>query len=195
MPLFYFTKLIIIKSMRKILILDRDGVINQDSPAFVKSAAEWIPLPGSIEALAKLYQAGWTLAIATNQSGIARGLFTQADLDAQHAKMLALLKAAGGAVHHIAWCPHGPDSNCTCRKPKTGLLQQISQALKLDLNQAIMVGDSLRDLQAGQAMGCKAVLVLTGKGQATLEAGVGLKNVQVVADLAELAELLLQPAF
>lgn len=177
--------------MKKILILDRDGVINQDSDAFVKNADEWIPLPGSIEAIAKLYQAGWTLAIATNQSGLARGKFTQADLDAQHAKMLDLIHAAGGDLHAITWCPHGPDEGCRCRKPEPGLLEQISQRLDLDLNGAIMVGDALRDLQAGQAMGCQAVLVRTGKGEKTLAAGEGLEEVLVVADLAELAERLL----
>lgn len=177
--------------MKKILILDRDGVINQDSDAFVKSAAEWIPLAGSIEAMARFYKAGWVLAIATNQSGLARGLFTQADLDAQHQKMLNLLHAAGGDVQHIAWCPHGPDNTCDCRKPKPGLLDQISTALNLELAGAIMVGDSLRDLQAGQARGCQAVLVRTGKGEQTLAKGEGLEGVKVVANLAALADELL----
>lgn len=177
--------------LKKILILDRDGVINQDSDAFVKSAAEWIPLPGSIEAIAKLYKAGWTLAIATNQSGVARGKFSQQDLDDQHAKMLNLIQSAGGDLHYIAWCPHGPDDGCECRKPKAGLLDQISQALGLDLTGGIMVGDALRDLQAGQARGCQAVLVRTGKGMKTLAAGEGLEAVQVVDNLAELANKLL----
>lgn len=177
--------------MNKILILDRDGVINQDSDAFVKNADEWIPLPGSIDALARLYQAGWILAIATNQSGLARGLFTQTDLDAQHEKLLRLLHAAGGDLHYIAWCPHGPDDHCNCRKPKPGLLHQISLALNLDLEGAIMVGDALRDLQAGQAAGCRPVLVRTGKGKKTLAKGEGLEGVLVVDDLAQLADLLL----
>ncbi|GLR64854.1 D-glycero-beta-D-manno-heptose 1,7-bisphosphate 7-phosphatase [Marinospirillum insulare] len=177
--------------MKKILILDRDGVINQDSDAFVKSAAEWLPLPGSIEAIAKLYKAGWILAVATNQSGLARGKFTQQDLDEQHAKMLTLIRAAGGDLHHIAWCPHGPDDACACRKPKAGLLDQISLALNLDLTGATMVGDALRDLQAGQARGCQAVLVRTGKGMQTLATNEGLEEVRVVDDLAELAEQLL----
>ncbi len=177
--------------MKKILILDRDGVINQDSDAFVKSADEWIPLPGSIEAIAKLYKAGWILAVATNQSGVARGKFSQQDLDDQHAKMLNLIQAAGGDLHHIAWCPHGPDDGCDCRKPKAGLLDQISAALNLDLSGGIMVGDALRDLQAGQARGCQAVLVRTGKGMKTLAAGEGLDNVRLVDNLAELAEQLL----
>ncbi|HKM14605.1 MAG TPA: D-glycero-beta-D-manno-heptose 1,7-bisphosphate 7-phosphatase [Marinospirillum sp.] len=177
--------------LKKILILDRDGVINQDSDAFVKSAKEWIPLAGSIEAIAKLYKAGWTLAVATNQSGVARGKFSQQDLDEQHTKMLRLIRAAGGDLHYIAWCPHGPDDGCACRKPKAGLLDQISQALNLDLTGAIMVGDALRDLQAGQAKGCQAVLVRTGKGEKTLADGQGLDAVKVVANLAELAEQLL----
>jgi len=177
--------------MKKILILDRDGVINQDSDAFVKSAEEWIPLPGSIEAIAKLYKAGWTLAVATNQSGLARGKFTQQDLNDQHAKMLNLIHQAGGDLHHIAWCPHGPDDGCECRKPKAGLLDQISQALNLDLTGGFMVGDALRDLQAGQEKGCQAVLVRTGKGMKTLAMGEGLEAVYVVDNLAELAEQLL----
>ncbi|WP_404415733.1 D-glycero-beta-D-manno-heptose 1,7-bisphosphate 7-phosphatase [Marinospirillum sp.] len=178
--------------MTKLLILDRDGVINQDSDAFVKNADEFIPLPGSIDALARLYKAGWILAIATNQSGLARGKFTQADLDAMHSKLLHELQAVGGDLHHIAWCPHGPDDGCDCRKPKPGLLQQISWALNLDLDEAIMVGDSLRDLQAGQAAGCKqAVLVRTGKGEKTLAAGEGLEGVRIVENLAELADQLL----
>ena len=177
--------------MKKILILDRDGVINQDSDAFVKSAAEWIPLPGSIEAIAKLYKAGWILAVATNQSGLARGKFSPLDLDNQHTKMLNLIHQAGGDLHHIAWCPHGPDDGCDCRKPKAGLLDQISQALDLDLTGGFMVGDALRDLQAGQAKGCQAVLVRTGKGMKTLTTGEGLEGVMIVDNLAELADYLL----
>ncbi|WP_036217590.1 D-glycero-beta-D-manno-heptose 1,7-bisphosphate 7-phosphatase [Marinospirillum minutulum] len=177
--------------MKKILILDRDGVINQDSDAFVKSAAEWIPLPGSIEAIAKLYKAGWILAVATNQSGLARGKFSPLDLDNQHTKMLNLIHQAGGDLHHIAWCPHGPDDGCNCRKPKAGLLDQISQALDLDLTGGFMVGDALRDLQAGQAKGCQAVLVRTGKGMKTLATDEGLEGVMIVDNLAELADYLL----
>src|SRR5690554_830783 len=177
--------------MKKILILDRDGVINQDSDAFVKSAAEWIPLPGSIEAIAKLYKAGWILAVATNQSGLARGKFSPLDLDNQHTKMLNLIHQAGGDLHHIAWCPHGPDDGCDCRKPKAGLLDQISQALDLDLTGGFMVGDALRDLQAGQAKGCQAVLVRTGKGMKTLATGEGVEGVMIVDNLAELADYLL----
>lgn len=177
--------------MKKILILDRDGVINQDSDAFVKSAAEWIPLPGSIEAIAKLYKAGWILAVATNQSGLARGKFSPLDLDNQHTKMLNLIHQAGGDLHHIAWCPHGPDDGCDCRKPKAGLLDQISQALDLDLTGGFMVGDALRDLQAGQAKGCQAVLVRTGKGMKTLATGEGLEGVMIVDNLSELADYLL----
>lgn len=181
--------------MTKLLILDRDGVINQDSAQFVKNADELLFIPGSIDAMARLYQAGWILAIATNQSGLARGLFTPADLEAMHTKLLNALQAAGGDLHHIAWCPHGPDSSCDCRKPKPGLLQQISLALNLELDEAIMVGDALRDLQAGQAAGCKeTVLVRTGKGQKTLEEGEGLEGVLVVDDLAQLADQLLERA-
>ncbi|WP_114416784.1 D-glycero-beta-D-manno-heptose 1,7-bisphosphate 7-phosphatase [Marinospirillum perlucidum] len=178
--------------MYKLLILDRDGVINEDSDVFVKNAEEFIPIPGSIEALARLYKAGWILAVATNQSGLARGKFTQEDLDAMHSKLLQLLHEAGGDLHHIAWCPHGPDDGCECRKPKPGLLEQISLVLNLDLDDAIMVGDAIRDLEAGKAAGCKrCVLVRTGKGEKTLAAGETVEGMEVVTNLAELADQLL----
>ncbi|WP_416886079.1 D-glycero-beta-D-manno-heptose 1,7-bisphosphate 7-phosphatase [Marinospirillum sp.] len=183
--------------MDKLLLLDRDGVINQDSDAFVKNADEFIPLPGSIDALARLYKAGWTLAIATNQSGLARGKFSQDDLDAMHTKLLKLLHQQGADLHHIAWCPHGPDDGCDCRKPKPGLLHQISMALNVELKGAIMVGDALRDLQAGAAAGCqRLILVRTGKGLKTLAetpaAEIQQLGIEVVDDLAQLANQLLQ---
>ncbi|SFC32082.1 D-glycero-D-manno-heptose 1,7-bisphosphate phosphatase [Marinospirillum celere] len=178
--------------MNKILILDRDGVINQDSDAFVKNADEFIFIPGSVDALVRLYKAGWILAIATNQSGLARGHFQQEDLDAMHSKLLAAVHAQGADIHHIAWCPHGPENTCQCRKPKPGLLYQIALALNIDLEKAIMVGDALRDLQAGKAAGCyRSVLVRTGKGQKTLDRGEQVEGMEIVDDLASLADQLL----
>ena len=150
-----------------LVILDRDGVINEDSDAFIKNLDEWIPLPGSIEAIARLSRAGFTVAVATNQSGLGRGLFSQADLDAMHQRLRTLVAAAGGQLAGIYYCPHKPDDGCDCRKPLPGMLDQLAQDLDLTLDSAVMVGDSLRDLEAGLARGCQPVLVRTGKGSAT----------------------------
>lgn len=154
---------------KPIIILDRDGVINQDSDAYVKSVDEWIPLSGSIKAMAALSKAGFQIFIATNQSGIARGYYDEATLRAMHDKMLGLLDAEGGQVEGIEYCPHGPDDACECRKPKSGMIEAIEAKLGVSFNDipAIMVGDSLRDLEAGKARGCSPVLVLTGKGRET----------------------------
>jgi len=167
----------------KLIVLDRDGVINYDSDDYIKSVDEWIPLPGSMEALAKLTQAGFKIAIATNQSGISRGYFTVATLDAMHQKMLTLATEAGAKIDYIAYCPHGPDDGCDCRKPLPGLIHQIEKALNLSAKDCYMVGDSLRDLQAGQAAGLIPALVLTGKGQRTLDKENGLPSVDVFDDL------------
>lgn len=175
----------------KLIILDRDGVINYDSDEYVKSVDEWIPLPGSIEALAKLTQAGYQIAIATNQSGISRGYFTVATLDAMHQKMINLAEQAGAKIDHIAYCPHGPDDNCDCRKPLPGLIHQIEKALNVSAKGCYMVGDSLRDLQAGQAAGLVPALVLTGKGQRTLDKNIGLEGFAVFTDLKHLVDRLL----
>lgn len=154
----------------RLVILDRDGVINQDSDDYVKSLAEWIPYPSAIEAIARLSQAGWTVAVATNQSGIARGYYTEETLAEMHEELCRQVTEAGGEIAHIAWCPHGPDDHCCCRKPLPGLLEQVRDTLQLPgLAGSWMVGDSLRDLQAGAPMGCRPVLVRTGKGQRTLE--------------------------
>lgn len=150
-----------------LIILDRDGVLNQDSDAYVKSAAEWIAIPGSAKAVGRLCQAGYQVAVATNQSGLARGYFHQDDLDAMHSKMNALIEAEGGHLAHIAWCPHGPGDQCDCRKPLPGLIHQIEQALGVSAQGAVMVGDSIRDLEAGTAAGCTPILVRTGKGRAS----------------------------
>lgn len=154
---------------KPVIILDRDGVINQDSDAYVKSVDEWIPLPGSIKAIAALSKAGFQVFIATNQSGIARGYYDDAELQAMHQKMLDLVHAEGGEIQGIEYCPHGPQDDCSCRKPKSGMIEAIERSLNMDFTEqpAIMVGDSLRDLQAGKARGCAPVLVLTGKGRDT----------------------------
>lgn len=179
--------------MNKLIILDRDGVINQDSDTYVKSVDEWLPIPGSAKAIARLCQAGFQIAVATNQSGLARGYFSQDALDAMHAKMTALVAAEGGQFSHIAWCPHGPDDHCDCRKPLPGLIHQIEHTLSVSAEDAWMVGDSLRDLQAGAAANCKVALVKTGKGEKTLPqllADDALKNSPVFADLAAFADFI-----
>lgn len=180
-----------IQSPTKLIILDRDGVINEDSDAYVKSVDEWLPISGSAEAVARLCKAGYQVAVATNQSGLARGYFSLDDLNAMHEKMSTLVKAHGGEFAHIAYCPHGPNDQCDCRKPLPGLIHQIEQALNLSAKGCYMVGDSLRDLQAGQAAGMNAALVLTGKGQKTQEKGEGLDKAEVFANLAEFVEKLL----
>lgn len=151
----------------KLIILDRDGVINQDSDAYIKSVDEWLPIPGSLEAIARLKSAGYSIAIATNQSGLARGYFNSATLAEMHTKMANLLAALGSEIDGIFYCPHGPDDNCDCRKPLPGLVHQIEKALGLSAKGCYFVGDSLRDLQAAKAAGCKPVLVKSGKGLAT----------------------------
>ncbi len=175
----------------KTIILDRDGVINQDSDAYIKNQDEWIPIPGSLEAIARLSQAGYQVLVATNQSGLARGLFDQATLDAIHHKMESAVEQHGAKLDGIYYCPHGPDDGCSCRKPQPGLLQQIGLDLGVDLNESILVGDSLRDLQAASAVGAKPVLVLTGKGRKTLEQLNQEQQIDVYQNLADFVETLL----
>ncbi|WP_206425752.1 D-glycero-beta-D-manno-heptose 1,7-bisphosphate 7-phosphatase [Pseudomonas synxantha] len=153
--------------MLKLLILDRDGVINYDSDAYIKSVDEWIPLPGSIEAIAQLSKAGWTVAIATNQSGIARGYYDIPTLEAMHARLRALVAEQGGEVGLVVYCPHGPDEGCDCRKPKPGMLKIIAEHYKVPLAGIWFVGDSLGDLEAAKAVDSQPVLVKTGKGEKT----------------------------
>ena len=152
----------------KLIILDRDGVINEDSDAYIKSLDEWIPIPGSIEAIARLSKAGWTVAVATNQSGIARGYYPLEVLDSMHARLRELVAEQGGEVGLIVHCPHGPDDGCDCRKPKPGMLQQIAAHYDVPLGGIWFVGDSGSDLQAALAVDCQPVLVKTGKGERTL---------------------------
>lgn len=152
----------------KLIILDRDGVINQDSDDYVKSADEWEPIPGSIEAIAQLSKAGYTVAVATNQSGISRGFFDAYELAAMHQKMCNLVEEEGGQINGVFFCPHGPDDDCECRKPKIGLIKQIECEFGTNADHIPFVGDSAKDLLCAKLAGCKPVLVRTGKGEATL---------------------------
>jgi D-glycero-D-manno-heptose 1,7-bisphosphate phosphatase len=147
----------------KLIILDRDGTINEDRDDFVKAPDEWVPVPGALEAIARLNHAGWHTVIATNQSGLARGLFDMAALNAIHARMNRELAALGGRIDAVFFCPHGPDDGCRCRKPLPGLIEMIAERYGMDLREVHLVGDSLRDLQAGVAVGCRSHLVRTGK--------------------------------
>jgi D-glycero-D-manno-heptose 1,7-bisphosphate phosphatase len=171
----------------KLVILDRDGTINRDSDQFIKSPAEWTPIPGSLEAIARLSQSGHRVVVATNQSGIGRGLFDTAALNAIHDVMQRAVNRAGGRIDAIFFCPHAGDSDCECRKPRPGMLLEISRRLNAPLEGVPMVGDSLRDLQAAAAAGARPVLVLTGKGRKTRVAGGLPPGTEVFADLAAFA--------
>jgi len=172
---------------KKLVVLDRDGVINVDSDAFIKSPDEWVAIPGSLEAIARLNQAGYRVAIASNQSGIGRGLFDMAALNAMHEKMNRTAAAVGGRIDAVFFCPHTQEDECECRKPKPGMLQQIVERFEIDPEETPMVGDSLRDLQAGAALGFALHLVLTGKGRKTLAEGNLPPNTKVHDDLRTFA--------
>jgi D-glycero-D-manno-heptose 1,7-bisphosphate phosphatase len=174
----------------KLLILDRDGVINQDSDAYIKSLEEWIPIPGSIEAIAQLSKAGWTVAVATNQSGIARGYYDLATLEAMHARLRTLVAEQGGEVGLIIYCPHGPDEGCDCRKPKPGMLQTIAAHYQVDLAGIWFVGDSKGDLEAALTVDAQPILVKTGKGEKTLSKGIP-QGTLIFDDLAAIARELI----
>ncbi len=150
-----------------IVILDRDGVINEDSPDYIKSPQEWIPIPGSIDSIAQLCRAGYRVVIATNQSGVSRGLFDESMLSKIHHKLCSMVESRGGVISGIFYCPHSPEANCACRKPATGLLTQIEKKMKSSLSGCHLIGDSKRDIQAALAFGCVPVLVRTGNGIAT----------------------------
>ena len=147
-----------------LIILDRDGVINRDSDDFIKSPAEWEPIDGSLEAIAKLNHAGYRVVVITNQSGVARGLFDVNTLAKIHSKMRRMLAQVGGKFEAIIFCPHGPDDDCDCRKPKSGAFEELEHRLRIDLKGIPAVGDSLRDISAALAVGAKPILVRTGKG-------------------------------
>ena len=152
---------------RGLVILDRDGVINRESNEFVKTPDEWIPLAGSIQAIASLSEAGYTVAVASNQSGVARGLFDRKALRAMHRKLRRLVSSAGGHIDRIVVCPHGPDDGCACRKPKPGLLYRLGRHYRTDLAGVPVIGDSLRDLEAAERAGARPILVRTGNGRKT----------------------------
>jgi len=151
----------------RLVILDRDGVINHDSDEFVKTPAEWLPIDGSIEAIARLSSAGFTVAVATNQSGIGRKLLDKPALNAMHDRLRSLVKDAGGDLDRIVYCPHHPDDGCECRKPAPGLYKQLSRLYGVPLDGVPIVGDSERDLEAARAVNARPILVLTGKGSKT----------------------------
>ena len=177
-----------------LVILDRDGVINQDSDHFIKSPDEWIPLAGSLEAIHDLNSHGFTVAVATNQSGISRGLFTEKVLHSMHDKMEMLLKEVGAHVDSIHFCPHGPQDNCLCRKPHPGLYIQIAEKFATDLKKAFVIGDSFRDLQAAIEVGAQPLLVETGKGKRTIQNytdELSLHNVLQFTDLAKASQYLI----
>lgn len=174
----------------KLIVLDRDGVINEDSDAYIKSPAEWVPLPGSLQAIARLNEAGYRVVVATNQSGIARGLFDVETLAAMHEKMNGLLANHGGRIDAVFFCPHGPDDACDCRKPNTGLFAEIARRYHTDLVGVPAVGDSLRDIEAALAVGAQPMLVRSGKGERTLASGKLPEMVPVFEDLAEVAATL-----
>lgn len=175
-----------------LVILDRDGVINRDSSAFVKSADEWQPLPGSIAAIAALHRTAFTVAVASNQSGLARRLFDRNALRTMHRKLRRLVERAGGKVDRIVVCPHGPDDGCGCRKPQPGLLLRLARHYGVSLDGVPAIGDSERDLMAAHAVGARPILVRTGNGRRT-EAGLrgALRSVEIFDDLAAAAAALI----
>jgi len=181
-------------SDNRVIVLDRDGVINRDSNDFVKSADEWLPLDGSIEAIALLSKAGFRVAVASNQSGLARGIFDAAALTDMHGKLRALVTDAGGRIDHIAICPHGPGDNCDCRKPLPGLLDQIGAQFGVSMTGVPVIGDSLRDLQAARSVHARPILVRTGNGRKTEESlPEDLSTIEIYDDLgAAVTALLLE---
>ena len=175
----------------KLIVLDRDGVINHDSDQFIKSPDEWRPIPGSLEAIARLNRAGFRVVVATNQSGVGRGLLDFATLNAIHDKMHRALAHAGGRVDAVFYCPHTADACCECRKPKAGMLQEIGVRLNVSMAGVPCVGDGLRDLQAAETVGAQPMLVLTGKGEKTLRDGEFPRHTVIYPDLAFAAAALL----
>ncbi|MFQ5994311.1 MAG: D-glycero-beta-D-manno-heptose 1,7-bisphosphate 7-phosphatase [Acidiferrobacterales bacterium] len=175
----------------RLVILDRDGVINYDSDDFIKSPEEWVPIPGSLEAIARLHRAGYRVVIATNQSGVGRGLLDVDTLERIHERMLDAVQKEGGKIDGIFFCPHKPEDCCLCRKPKPGLLQQIAERMKVNLNRVYAVGDSERDIVAARRVSASPILVRTGKGNETLEQSNELTGVPVFDSLAAFTDALL----
>jgi len=175
----------------KLVILDRDGVINEDSDEYIKTLVEWKPIPGSIDAMARLYHAGFKLVVATNQSGIARGYYSHNTLASMHDRLQALLAERGAKIDALFYCPHGPDDACDCRKPKPGLLVRAQQSLGLSLAGVPAIGDSQRDLDAAAAVGARPILVKTGKGAVTLAKMGAHPTVPVYENLSAAADALI----
>lgn len=178
----------------KLVILDRDGVINYDSDAYIKSPEEWVPIPGSLEAIARLYREGYRLIVASNQSGVARGLFDMDTLVKIQLKMVEAVRAKGGELEAVFFCPHGPDDGCRCRKPLPGLFEEIADRLGTNLTGVYAVGDAERDVVAARAVQARPVLVKTGKDRKTFARSKELKGVPVYDDLAAFADALLTGA-
>ena len=171
-----------------LILLDRDGVINFDSADYIKTPAEWRPLPGALEAIVRLRQAGHQIAVCTNQAGIGRGIFTETDLVAIHGKMIQQLRAQGGELDGLTFCPHEPAARCECRKPKPGMLLSMIAQLHAEPATTCFVGDSLKDVQAAIAAGCEPVLVRTGNGRTTEDQATALGVTRVYDDLAQFAQ-------
>ncbi len=172
----------------KLLVLDRDGVVNEDSPDYIRSADDWRPLPGSLEAISALCASGWTVAVATNQSGVGRKYLDEPALERIHEKMRTAVAERGGEIDQIVYCPHLPEAGCPCRKPRPGLLNQLASIYGIPAAAMTVVGDSQRDITAAQAVNARAILVRTGNGKKA-EASVG-PGVTVADDLAAVAQLL-----
>ncbi|MBT3505742.1 MAG: D-glycero-beta-D-manno-heptose 1,7-bisphosphate 7-phosphatase [Piscirickettsiaceae bacterium] len=178
-----------------LIILDRDGVINHDSDDFIKTPAEWEPIEGSLEAIAKLSYAGYRIVVITNQSGIARGLLDVDTLSRIHSKMRRMVSQVGGKLEAILYCPHGPDDGCDCRKPLDGAFNELAHRLRIDLRNVPAIGDSLRDIQAAQSVGAKPILVKTGKGERTLKDPKLPKDIPVYENLAAAVDALLEATY
>ncbi|SDA20573.1 D-alpha,beta-D-heptose 1,7-bisphosphate phosphatase [Nitrosospira sp. Nsp11] len=176
----------------KLIILDRDGVINYDSDAFIKTPDEWKPIPGSLEAIAHLTQAGYRVVIATNQSGISRGLLDMVTLNAINDKMCKAVNQVGGRIDAMFFCPHSNTDKCNCRKPATGMFKEISDRFGLELNGVPAIGDSLRDLQAAAEVGAIPILVLSGKGKKTRAKGGLPENTRIFSNLSAAVDALTQ---
>ena len=174
----------------RFLILDRDGVINQESEEFIKSPAEWIPIPGSLEAIARANQLGYRVVVISNQSGLARGYFDIGQLNEIHASMLSEVVRFGGRIEAIFFCPHGPDDDCACRKPRPGLLLDLAQRLNIDWDTTILIGDRETDMLAATAVGARKILVKTGRGKSAINAVKSLPDVTICADLASAVDQL-----
>ncbi len=177
--------------MIKLIVLDRDGVINEDLERPVVTPDEWVPIEGSLEAIARLHQAGWSVAVATNQSGIGRGLMELEVLNDIHRRMHEMVNQVGGKIDVIAFCPHTESDDCACRKPAPGMLYSISERLDTELSSVVMVGDSLRDMQAALAAAATPIIVRTGKGQKTLDTHKGLEHIPAFDNLASYVDDLL----